>query len=141
MIRWRTSCRRARTHRNETRSQLDPLSLIINSNLGFAYIHSGRLDEAVAQLRKTVEMDGGFYYARYALGLALELKGAIPEAIAEYQKAIGNTEDPVPLGMLGRLYAAQGRKDEAQKILQQLRRRRGTLYCGLLTGFGLSRHG
>ena len=33
-------------------------------------------------------MDGGFYYARYVLGLALELKGAIPEAISEYQKAL-----------------------------------------------------
>jgi TolB-like protein/Flp pilus assembly protein TadD len=108
--------------------ELDPLSLIINSNLGWAYVHLGRLDEAIAQLRKTVEMDSGFYYARYALGLALELKGAIPEAIAEYQKAIGITEDPVPLGMLGRLCAAQGRKDEAQKILQQLRQRREQHY-------------
>ena len=44
--------------------ELDPLSLVINSNLGWAYIHLGRLDEAIAQLRKTVEMDGAFYYAR-----------------------------------------------------------------------------
>jgi TolB-like protein/Tfp pilus assembly protein PilF len=108
--------------------ELDPLSLIINSNLGWAYIHAGRLDKAVAQLRKTVEMDSSFYYARYALALALELKGAIPEAIAEYQKTVSITEDSVPLGMLGRLYAAQGRKDEAQKILQQLRQIREQHY-------------
>jgi tetratricopeptide (TPR) repeat protein len=108
--------------------ELDPLSLVINSNLGWAYIHLGRLDDAIAQLRKTVEMDSGFYYARYSLGLALELKGAIPEAIAEYLKAIGITEDPVPFGMLGRLYAAQGREDDAQKILQQLRQRREQQY-------------
>jgi tetratricopeptide (TPR) repeat protein len=107
---------------------LDPLSLIINSNLGWAYIHLGRLDEAIAQSRKTVEMDAAFYYARYTLALALELKGAIPEAIAEYQKTVSITEDPAPLGMLGRLYAAQGRKDEAQKILQQLRQRREQRY-------------
>jgi tetratricopeptide (TPR) repeat protein len=108
--------------------ELDPLSLIINSNLGWAYIHAGRLDDAVAQLRKTVEMDGSFYYARYGLALALELKGAIPEAIAEYQKTVSITEDPVPLGMLGHLCAAQGRKDEAQKILQQLRQIREQHY-------------
>jgi serine/threonine-protein kinase len=108
--------------------ELDPLSLIINSNLGWAYVHLGRLDEAIAQLRKTVEMDGAFYYARYTLALALELKGAIPEAIAEYQKTVSITEDAAPLGMLGRLYAAQGRKDEAQKILQQLRQRREQRY-------------
>jgi TolB-like protein/Flp pilus assembly protein TadD len=121
--------------------ELDPLSLIINSNLGWAYIHAGRLDDAVAQLRKTVEMDGSFYYARYGLALALELKGAIPEAIAEYQKTISITEDPVPLGMLGRLYAANGRKAEAQKILQQLRQKREqrytAAYCLALVYLGL----
>jgi tetratricopeptide (TPR) repeat protein len=73
-------------------------------------------------------MDGSFYYARYGLALALELKGAIPEAIAEYQKTISITDDSVPLGMLGRLYAAAGRKAEAQKILQQLRQIREQRY-------------
>jgi tetratricopeptide (TPR) repeat protein len=79
----------------------DPLSLVINTNLGVAYIHAGRLDEAIAQLRKTVEMDSAFYYARYSLALALELKGLIPEAVAEYQKTISINDDAVPLGMLG----------------------------------------
>jgi len=104
--------------------ELDPLSLVINSNLGVAYIHAGRLDEAIAQLRKTVELDGTFYYSRYNLAQALELKGLFPEAKAEYQKTISMTEDPVPLGMLGRLCALHGEKDEALKILQKLREKR-----------------
>ena len=74
--------------------ELDPLSLVINSNLGVAYIHAGRLDEAIAQLRKTVELDGTFFYSRYNLAQALELKGLIPEAMAEYQKTMSMTEDP-----------------------------------------------
>ena len=32
--------------------ELDPLSMIINSNLGQAYIYSRRLDDAIAQLRQ-----------------------------------------------------------------------------------------
>jgi TolB-like protein/Flp pilus assembly protein TadD len=108
--------------------ELDPLSLVINSNLGVAYIHAGRLDDAIAQLRKTVELDGTFYYARYNLAQALELKGLIPEATAEYQKTMSMTEDPVPLGMLGRLYALHGQKDEALKILQKLRQSREQRY-------------
>src|SRR6478752_2256387 len=104
--------------------ELDPLSLVINSNLGVAYIHARRLDEAIAQLRKTVELDGAFYYARYNLAQALELKGLIPEATAEYQKTMSMTEDPVPLGMLGRLYGLHGQKDEALRILQKLRQNR-----------------
>jgi tetratricopeptide (TPR) repeat protein len=121
--------------------ELDPLSLIINANLGVAYVHAGRLDQAIAQLRKTVEVDGTFYYARYNLAEALELKGAIAEATAEYQKTISISEDPVPLGMLGRLYATHGRKDEAQQILQQLRRMREqhytAAYCLALVYLGL----
>jgi TolB-like protein/Tfp pilus assembly protein PilF len=108
--------------------ELDPLSLVINSNLGVAYIHAGRLDEAIAQLRKTVELDGAFYYSRYNLAQAQELKGLIPEATAEYQKTMSMTEDPVPLGMLGRLFALHGQKDEALKILQRLRQSREQRY-------------
>jgi tetratricopeptide (TPR) repeat protein len=121
--------------------ELDPLSLVINSNLGVAYIHAGRLDQAIAQLRKTVELDGAFYYARYNLALALELKGLIPEATAEYQKTISISDDPFPLAMLGRLYATNGRKDEAEKILQQLREKREQgyipAYCLALVYLGL----
>jgi TolB-like protein/tetratricopeptide (TPR) repeat protein len=108
--------------------ELDPLSLIINSNLGVAYIHAASLDEAIAQLRKTIELDSTFYYAHYNLAEALELKGLIPEAMAEYQKTMSMTEDPVPLGMLGRLYALHGQKDQALKILQRLRQNREQRY-------------
>ena len=108
--------------------ELDPLSLVINTNLGVAYIHAGRLDDAIAQLRKTVELDATFYYSRYNLAEALELKGLIPEATAEYQKAMSMTEDPVPLGMFGRLCALRGQKDEALKILQRLRENRELHY-------------
>src|SRR6266487_4470884 len=35
--------------------ELDPLSLTINTNLGNAYLHNGRLDDAIAQFRKTID--------------------------------------------------------------------------------------
>src|SRR5437879_5990265 len=41
--------------------ELDPLSLVINTDLGSNYCYARRYDEAIAQLRKTVEMDAGFY--------------------------------------------------------------------------------
>jgi TolB-like protein/Tfp pilus assembly protein PilF len=101
--------------------ELDPLSLAINSNLGLALIQAGRLDEAIVQLRKTIKMDAGFAFAHRTLGMAFELKGQIPEAIAEYKKAIALGEKPTELGLLGHLYGTIGRKDEATKILGQLR--------------------
>jgi tetratricopeptide (TPR) repeat protein len=38
------------------------------------------------------------------------------------------TEDPVPLGMVGRLFALHGQKDEALKILRRLRQNREQRY-------------
>jgi TolB-like protein/Flp pilus assembly protein TadD len=100
--------------------ELDPLSLIINSNIGYTLMLSGKDDEAIAQLRKTLELDGSFYYARFTLGNALEHKGSFAEAIAEYQRAIELSDDIAPLGFLGHLYAKMGRRDEAKKILDRL---------------------
>ncbi|MFL6516106.1 MAG: tetratricopeptide repeat protein [Chthoniobacterales bacterium] len=108
--------------------ELDPLSLIINSNLGVAYMRAGRVEEAVAQFRKTIEMDGSFYPAHRDYGLAFELQGKIPEAIAQYEKAAALTDDPIPHGALGRIYGIAGRRDEAQKIFEQLRQLRGQRY-------------
>jgi TolB-like protein/Flp pilus assembly protein TadD len=108
--------------------ELDPLSLIINTNVGEAYIYAHRYDDAIAQLHKTVEMDGGFYFARYLLGNALELKGKLPEAMAEYQKAMALNDDPFAKGLLGHLYGKIGRKDEALQILSQLRQAREQRY-------------
>ncbi|MEO6970387.1 MAG: tetratricopeptide repeat protein [Chthoniobacterales bacterium] len=104
--------------------EIDPLSLIINTNLGFAMIHARRLDEAIVQLRKTIEMDAGFAYAHRTLGLALELQGKTQEAIAEYERAIALGDDAPAPAMLAHLYGSIGRRDEATKILEQLQARR-----------------
>jgi len=101
--------------------ELDPLSLIINADLGTDYYFARRYDESIAQLRKTVELDRGFYYVRLNLGEALAAKGAFDEAIAEYQKGHALNDDPFILGLLGHAYASSGNKTEALKILDQLK--------------------
>ena len=52
--------------------------------------------------------------------MALELKGQIPEAIAEYQAAIALDPSPAYLSLLGHVYGTIGRKDEATKLLGQI---------------------
>ena len=108
--------------------ELDPLSLVLQTNLANAYMHSGRLDEAIAQFRKTIELDGSFYFAQWSYGLALELQGKIPEATVQYEKAAAISDDPIVLGMLGHIYGITGRKDEAQKLLERLRESRKERY-------------
>jgi TolB-like protein/Flp pilus assembly protein TadD len=95
--------------------ELDPLSLVINADLGMNYYYARRYDEAIAQLRKTLEMDPGYYYAHVNLGEAFSAKRAFDEAIAEYQKARALNDDPFVLGLLGYAYASSGNKTEAVK--------------------------
>jgi tetratricopeptide (TPR) repeat protein len=80
----------------------------------------GEYDEAIVQLRKTLELDGNFYFAHFNLGIVLEHKGLFPEAVAEYKKATELSDDLALLGYLGHIYAKMGRRDEAQKVLDRL---------------------
>jgi TolB-like protein/Flp pilus assembly protein TadD len=102
--------------------ELDPLSLVINTDLGSDYYYARRSDEAIAQLHKTLEMDPGFYIAHLVLGQALDAKGARDAAIVECQKARALNDDPAVLGVLGRAHGLSGNKMEAEKILDQLKK-------------------
>lgn len=100
--------------------ELDPLSLIINADLGSTFMIGRRYDEAIAQLRRTLALDGNFSYAHWNLGEALYLKGDVNAAIAEYEKARALDDDPEVLGLLGRAYAETGKREQALEILRKL---------------------
>jgi TolB-like protein/Tfp pilus assembly protein PilF len=108
--------------------ELDPLSLIINADLGSTLMIGRRYDEAIAQLRKTLALDGNFAYARWNLGEALYLKGDVNAAIAEYEKAGVLDDDPEILALLGRAYAETGRKERALECLEKLKAAEGRGY-------------
>ena len=71
---------------------------------------------------KTIEMDQGFYYAHFQLGIVYEMKGSFPNAIAEYLKARQLYDDPYVLGLLGHAYAIAGKSQEARATLGRLTR-------------------
>jgi tetratricopeptide (TPR) repeat protein len=100
--------------------ELDPLSLVVNLELGINYAYARQYDQAIAQLRKTIELDQNWYAAHQYFGMVYESKGLLREALAEYQKARDLNDDPYVLAFLGRAYAALGKRDEALKILAQM---------------------
>jgi len=108
--------------------ELDPASPIISASLGPIYKNARRYDEAIAQLRDTVEMHPEFYWAHRFLGVALELKGATAEAIAEYQRAFELNDDPVVLALLAHAEARIGKQNEARQILARLTEEAKTRY-------------
>jgi TolB-like protein/tetratricopeptide (TPR) repeat protein len=127
--------------------ELDPLSLIINADLCWMYFNARRYDEAEAQARKTLEMDPRFYIAHYYLGEALQFKGKLVDAIAEFQTSTElNNNDQYSLAILGQAYARNGQMDEAQKVFARLREEAQSRYIApyalavVLTALGDKTH-
>jgi tetratricopeptide (TPR) repeat protein len=82
--------------------ELDPLSLIINADVGLVLHFARRDDEAIDQVRKGLEMDPNFAAGHRPLGMAYEQKAMYTEAIAEFQKALDVSRgNPFALGFPG----------------------------------------
>jgi tetratricopeptide (TPR) repeat protein len=103
---------------------LDPLSLIISADLAEELLIAHRYDEATKQSRTTMDMDPNFAVAHYELGQAFVQKHLYKEAIAELQRAIelsgGST---TCTSNLAYAYAVSGKRNEALKILNDLKNR------------------
>ena len=98
--------------------ELDPLSPIINTDLGATLYLARRSDDAIAQLRKTLEIDPTFVNAHYYLGLVFQQKGDLPGAIAQYEKAKQlSGDDPFVLSLGA---AAKAKAGDNRAALQTL---------------------
>ena len=63
---------------------LDPLSLIIQANVGMIEYFARQYDRAIEQERKVLDADPSFVQARRKLAYALEAQGSAQEALAEW---------------------------------------------------------
>jgi TolB-like protein/DNA-binding winged helix-turn-helix (wHTH) protein/Tfp pilus assembly protein PilF len=103
---------------------LDPLSLIIKSDLAELLLIAHFYDASIQQSRRTIDMDVTFSMAHNQLGQAYLQQRQYEEAIAELQKAIQLSEgNPTSTANLARAYAASGRRNEAVQLLNELKKR------------------
>jgi TolB-like protein/DNA-binding winged helix-turn-helix (wHTH) protein/Flp pilus assembly protein TadD len=103
---------------------LDPVSLIISAVIADVLCVAHLFDEAVAQSKRTLEMDRNFAVGHYELGQALVQKHMYDEAIAEFRRAIELSGHSGAFdSSLAHVLAVSGRKEEAIKILQELEAR------------------
>ena len=102
-------------------TEIDPLSLPANMNVGWQYQWARQYDLAVEHLRKLLEMDPNFEQGHWGLGLAYEQKGMFEEAAAEFQKAVAlSGGNPVYVAALGHAYAVGGKKADALRVRDEL---------------------
>ncbi len=103
---------------------LDPLSLIINADLAELLVLAQRYDESITQSRKTIEMDPNFALAHNQLAQAYLQKRMYEEAVAELKTAVQlSGGSPAFIANLARADVASGKRNEAVKLLADLKKR------------------
>src|SRR5438874_12064333 len=106
--------------------KLDPVSPIISYVATAAYLANDRIDDAVIEGQRTLQLDPNYFYLDSNLAAAYRDKGNFPEAIALYTKAQEATH--VPSSGLAITYTRMGRQVEARNILAQLLQAREKRY-------------
>jgi DNA-binding winged helix-turn-helix (wHTH) protein/TolB-like protein len=113
--------------------ELEPLSFVASSHLGWIYYLAGQNDKAIEQCRKILERDPSSFPARRYLGLAYEAKGMYSEATAEFQTGVKLSGSPLMLALLGHAYAVSGKTAEAKQVLSDLQQLQGQRYVSPYT--------
>jgi len=94
--------------------QVSPLSAAAHNGLGLALFHQGRVDEAIPQLERALEIEPGNFQANDNLGDILAQRGQFDEAASYFKKALAaypNLADAH--NNLGVILFQQGHVDEA----------------------------
>jgi DNA-binding SARP family transcriptional activator len=125
--------------------ELDPLSLIINTDVGWGLYYRRSYDEAVEQLLHTLELDANFAVAHLILGLVYAQQHALDAAHASVQRAVdlsGGAPSTLAVAALAYVLALQGRRSDALGVVGQLESvsdaRYSLDYCSALVLAGLN---
>ena len=103
--------------------EIDPLGHSGVTN-GFILFHARRYDEAVRELRSVKAA----YPDNWYLGFALIANGQPQEAVEVLEKRISADRPPTVMGLLVRAYAHAGRRADALRLLEELKRRQQKTY-------------
>jgi serine/threonine-protein kinase len=109
--------------------ELEPLSLIINKNVGTIYYYARQYDRAIEQYKRALELDADFSRSHLYLGMAYDAIGRHDDAVDELRIALAQSGGSgVIVGTLGHALAASGRHADARALLDELSAREATQY-------------
>jgi tetratricopeptide (TPR) repeat protein len=95
--------------------ELDPLSIVINPDLGFFYNYARRHDDAIQQAQETLKLDPANSQAWEVLGYAYIFRGSFDEVIKGIEERLRSDPSPseVTIEMLGCAHARSGNRAAA----------------------------
>jgi len=90
-----------------------------HTNLGYAFAQQGRIDEAIVQFHKALQIEPRHAPAHYNLGVSLAQTRRWDEAMAQYQEALQIKPDNAAAHCsLGIAFSQKGRADDALSQFQ-----------------------
>jgi len=108
---------------------LDPFSLVVNTNVGWVLDFAGRHEDAVRQLRHSIELDSGYVQAHWRLTDALMHAGRLSEAVAQGERLLAvSGRSTAAVGLLAEVYAKAGQVDRSRTLARELLSRARTEY-------------
>ncbi|HEY6158654.1 MAG TPA: BTAD domain-containing putative transcriptional regulator [Gemmatimonadales bacterium] len=100
--------------------ELDPLSIAIAGTAGWVLHYSGKQAQAEAVLRSALRTDSSFAIGQLYMGRVLQFEGHLDSALAHFART-GAFRSWIPtVAGEAYVYAQQGRRAEAVRILQRL---------------------
>jgi tetratricopeptide (TPR) repeat protein len=108
--------------------ELDPLA-VSGADLAWDLLYARRYDEAVRELHSTLAVKADDAYALWILGFVLIANHHPQDAIPELEKGVSvSNRSPALVGLLANAYAQVGRRRDALRLLEELKRRKQTGY-------------
>lgn len=109
--------------------ELDPLNLKSMTDLSYALYLARDFDASLAQINKVLEMDRNYETALNTLVYVYSQKGMHDQAIESGLNAVKVSQGSgIELATLGYAYGIAGQKEEAKKIVEQLKTKKKSEY-------------
>ena len=113
---------------SERARQLDPFGVSGKTN-GWILFHARRYDEAARELRSVPPEHPDYASAQFDLGFVLIAQGNFREAVDVLERTVALTRGaPGVTAMLIHAYARAGRRDDALRLLNEMKEKRRTSY-------------
>jgi tetratricopeptide (TPR) repeat protein len=102
--------------------ELDPLAPVVGANLAKILEENNEYDQAIAQAKKTLDLEPNSAVTHAVLGIVYEDEKQYAGAISEYKTALQFGGSPGEMrGLLGYLYATTGDRENANRMIQELK--------------------